>query len=87
MNAFRSTTVVLPALIAVAFCSGCERMKHELHPNQLWRLNRGPKEGILDASFSISDNAATVRSQALRAQTQRELGLTPEQQLWLNGEE
>lgn len=87
MNAFRSTTILLSAVIAAALLSGCERVKHELHPNQLWRLNRGPKEGILDASFSVSDEAATVRSNELRAQTQRNLNLTPEQQLWLNGEE
>lgn len=87
MNVFRSTTVLCSAIVAVGFLSGCERVKHELHPNQLWRLNRGPKAGILDSSFSISDDEATARSGELRAKTQQELNLPTDQELWLNSEE
>ncbi|HUG19996.1 MAG TPA: hypothetical protein VMM56_13515 [Planctomycetaceae bacterium] len=42
-------------------------MKHNLHPDRLWRLNRGPAVGQVDASFSLSDEAATAKAASWRA--------------------
>ncbi|HSG72165.1 MAG TPA: hypothetical protein VLA12_17245 [Planctomycetaceae bacterium] len=47
--------------------TGCDTVKHNLHPDRLWRLNRGPAVGQVDASFSLSDEAATANAAAWRA--------------------
>lgn len=66
MFAVRSSLLLLSPLVACGLLSGCERARHELHPNQLWRLNRGPAVGQIDSNFSIPDDEATARSDELR---------------------
>lgn len=35
--------------------SGCESLMHSLHPNQLWKLNRGAPLGRDTYNFSIPE--------------------------------
>lgn len=55
----RTVFVVLGSLLVASLLTGCQRLSHELHPERLWRLNRGPAVGQIDPTFSISDDEAT----------------------------
>lgn len=55
----RTLFVVCGSLFVAAMLTGCQRLAFELHPERLWRLNRGPAVGEVDASFSIPDEEAT----------------------------
>ncbi len=58
----RTLFVVFGSLLVASMLTGCERLAHELHPERLWRLNRGPAVGEVPAEFSISDDGATARA-------------------------
>ncbi len=58
----RTLFVVCGSLVVASMLTGCERLMYELHPDRLWRLNRGPAVGEVDASFSVSDDEATERA-------------------------
>ena len=58
----RTFLVVFGSLFVASLLTGCERLAHELHPERLWRLNRGPAVGEVPAEFSISDEGATARA-------------------------
>ena len=51
---------LLGVFIAVCASSGCESLD-VLHPQNTWRLNRGPALDERDAYFSVSDPAASAR--------------------------
>jgi len=65
MKSARTLFVVFGSLFVVSLLTGCQRMMHELHPERLWRLNRGPAVGQIDPNFSISDADATSRADEL----------------------
>ena len=65
MKSARSLFVVFGSLFVVSLLTGCQRLAHELHPERLWRLNRGPAVGQIDPNFSLSDDEATVLSNDL----------------------
>lgn len=66
MKSVRTLFVVFGSLFVVSLLTGCQRMIHELHPERLWRLNRGPAVGQIDPNFSISDDEATAKSDELK---------------------
>lgn len=65
MKSARTLFVVFGSLFVVSLLTGCRRLAHELHPERLWRLNRGPAVGQIDPNFSISDEEATALSNEL----------------------
>ncbi|MDC0261946.1 hypothetical protein OAK47_01850 [Planctomycetaceae bacterium] len=65
MKSMRTLFVVFGSLFVVSLLTGCQRMMYELHPERLWRLNRGPAVGQIDPNFSISDDEATAKSEEL----------------------
>ncbi|MBD3672035.1 MAG: hypothetical protein HUJ26_00800 [Planctomycetaceae bacterium] len=65
MKSARTLFVVFGSLFVVSLLTGCQRLAHELHPERLWRLNRGPAVGQIDPNFSISDEEANVLSNDL----------------------
>lgn len=67
MSTFRCLLIAVGSLTVCAMLTGCDTVKHNLHPDRLWRLNRGPAVGQVDASFSLSDEAATANAAAWRA--------------------
>ena len=58
----RTLFIVCGSLLVASMLTGCERLIYELHPERLWRLNRGPAIGEVPAEFSISDDDATARA-------------------------
>lgn len=67
MSTFRCLLIAVGSLTVCAMLTGCDTVKHNLHPDRLWRLNRGPAVGQVDASFSLSDEAATAKAASWRA--------------------
>lgn len=72
MKPSRTWFVLLLSVSACGLFGGCEQLLYNLHPNQLWKLNRGPDIGGVDASFSISDHEAATRSRELRRQLRQQ---------------
>ena len=70
MHTARTLFVVLGSLLVTSLFTGCQQMLHELHPERLWRLNRGPAVGQVDPNFSISDDDATARADELKKRYQ-----------------
>ena len=66
MHTARTLFVVLGSILVTSLLTGCQQMLHELHPERLWRLNRGPAVGQVDPNFSISDDDATARADELK---------------------
>jgi len=58
----RTLFVVFGSLLAACMLTGCERLMYELHPDRLWRMNRGPAIGEVPAEFSVADDDATARA-------------------------
>jgi hypothetical protein len=78
MSHFRTTLIAVGSLAACAMMTGCEPLRHNLHFERLWRLNRGPAVGTLDASFSVSDPQATADTAVWREIVRQESVATPE---------
>ena len=66
MSLFRTSMIVIGSLGLCAMLTGCDTLKHNLHPDKLWRLNRGPAVGQVDSSFSLSDDVATQKAESWR---------------------
>lgn len=75
MKPSRTWFVLLLSVSACGLFGGCEQLLYNLHPNQLWKLNRGPDIGSVGADFSVSDDEATARSGELRRQLRRQAGI------------
>lgn len=58
----RPSILLMFAILAPVVMAGCERVMHNLHPDRLWRLNRGPAVGVVDSTFSVPDTEATARA-------------------------
>lgn len=56
MKTIKIVCLLLLAVLSVG-CTTIDKMKHELQPHRLWRMNRQDKPGRADAAFySISDS-------------------------------
>lgn len=59
MRSFFRSALVVCTLAAVTLSAGCQ-MFQSLHPNNTWKLNRGPAMDEGDAYFSVSDPDAEI---------------------------
>lgn len=78
MSTFRCLLIAVGSLTVCAMLTGCDTVKHNLHPDRLWRLNRGPAVGQIDPSFSVSDDQATAEADVWRAIVRDEMAQTQE---------
>ena len=78
MSTFRHLMIAVGSLAVSALLTGCDTLTYNLHPDRLWRLNRGPAVGQIDPSFSLSDDQATANAETWRAIVREETSQSQE---------